>query len=65
MANRYGVVIRLAQERYLLRTGTGSSLSTFVAAVSSASTLSSIWSKIVLQGTGLVSIDGVRRYLFA
>ena len=64
-ANRYGVVIRLAQERYLLRTGPAASPSTFVAAVGFASTLSSTWSKIVPQGTGLVSIDGARRYLSA
>ena len=65
MADRYGVVISLAQELYLLRTGPSASPSTFVAAVGSASILSSTWSKIVQQGTGLVSMDGGRRYLSA
>ena len=42
-ANRYGVVIRLAQERYLPRTGPAASPPTFVAAVGSASTLSFLY----------------------
>ena len=65
MANRYGVVISLAQERYLLRTGPAASPSNFVVTVGCGSIPSFTWSKIVQQGTGLVSMDGARGYLSA